>query len=85
MKSDPLVLLQAGFSKTLTLYLIDIGIVSGVTQGAMGLKVAGLLKEVGKIKESEELLQAIIQFLEKVLTNMNAGMDSTMGAYKIYV
>lgn len=50
-------------------------IMDGVNRGIMGIQVHDLLLEVGKIKESEELLQAVIQMTNKLLENIESGID----------
>ncbi len=51
--------------------------VSGVLQGLMMLQVAKLLKAIGELKAAEELLQELIKMLEKLLKNMQGGMEET--------
>ena len=71
-------LIRGGLSvqRTLTITPAAIGIVDGINRGILGLQVVKLLKEVGEIKEAIELLQALIQMLEKLLAGIQSGMDA---------
>ncbi|CAF24109.1 type III secretion system translocon subunit SctE [Candidatus Protochlamydia amoebophila] len=48
----------------------------GAITGSMQLKVSRLLKEVGEIKSAEEELEGLIQALEKLLKNIQQGMNN---------
>lgn len=65
-----------GTQKVLQLTNHGINVADGFTRGVMGMQVSKLLKEVGSYKEAEEVLQAIIQLLDKLLQSIQSGIDA---------
>ena len=69
-------------SKTVQLTGGTVELAGGIAQFALGLDVYHLLLEVGEIKKSEELIQAMIQQLNKLLQSITSTMDSNDQALK---
>ena len=75
-------LISTSTTKTLQLGAGMIETADGITQAVYGIQLYHLLLEVGETKKSQELLQAIIEQLNKLLQSMSAGMDSKMEEIK---
>lgn len=73
---------MSGASKTLQLTGGTIEMVGGIAQFALGYQVYELLLQVGEIKKSEELIQAMIQELNRLLQSITSAMDSNDQALK---
>ena len=73
---------QTSLNKTIQLTQETIGIADGITQGYYGLEIAKLLRQVGELNKAEELLEAIIAQLNKLLQSLSTAMDSNMEALK---
>lgn len=61
-------------SKTLMLTSEAIGVAEGITLGVIGLQLYKIQQELGETQESQELMQAIINTLNKLLENLGTGM-----------
>jgi hypothetical protein len=61
--------------KTLQLTSLSINVADGITRGVIALQVAKLLEEVGETKEAQEIIQATIKLLQKILDSLQTGMD----------
>ena len=70
--------LSMSTTKSLQLTSGAIEIANGITQGVMGLQVYQLLKEVGEDKMAAELLQTIIDQLNKLLQRFSEGMEANV-------
>jgi invasin B len=62
--------------KVLQVTPMVINAVDGVNRGLLGLQVKTLLEEIGDNKEAEELLQAIILMLEKLMKTIQSGLET---------
>ena len=62
--------------KTLEITPMVINIADGINRGILGLEVVKLLKEIGANKEAEELLQAHVQMIDKLITSIQSGVDT---------
>ena len=71
-----------GLEKTLMITSKGIEVADGIVQGVMGMEVYRLLMKVGEIKMAEELLQALIDLLNKLMLSITTGLDTNMEALK---
>lgn len=74
-KASPFSLALAS-QKLLELSRDSMHIADGINRGILGLELEKLSREVGLIKESEEMLQAIVQLVDKMLAYIQSGMDT---------
>jgi hypothetical protein len=62
--------------KVLQLGANSVDITNGVYQFVIGLQLVKLLNEIGDLKAAEEMLQGLINLLEKMLKSIQTGMDT---------
>lgn len=74
--------LGTGVSTTLQFTSGSIQTAEGIIQGVLGMQVYNLLMKVGEIKMAEELLQAMIEQINKLMQSLTSGIESNMESLK---